>query len=311
MSDQNRKLFDELKSLVTEKSNPNSESIDTASVKEILEIINNEDSKIHSAVQLELSYIEQAVDIVVHAFKNNGRLFYVGAGTSGRLGVLDASECPPTFGSEPDMVHGIIAGGDFALRNSIEGAEDERDGAIAELEKLGFNSKDVLCGLTASNRTPFVLGALDYAKIVGAKTIFLACSPRDKMPFQADVNICPVVGPEVVMGSTRMKSGTAEKLVLNMLTTASFIRMGKTYGNMMIDLQMKCDKLIERSKRVVMMVTGLDYENAGKVLEEADGHVKTAIFMTLSDTNKEMSTKILDDANGFVRVALENFKKEK
>lgn len=309
MTDQNKKLFDELKSLVTEKSNPNSESIDTASVKEILEIINNEDSKIHLAVKGELDYITQAVDIIVSAFKNKGRLFYVGAGTSGRLGVLDASECPPTFGSEPDMVHGIIAGGDFALRNSIEGAEDKRDGAIPELEKLGFNSNDVLCGLTASNRTPFVLGALEYAEGIGAKTIFLACSPRDKMPFQADVNICPVVGPEVVMGSTRMKSGTAEKLVLNMLTTASFIRMGKVYGNMMVDLQMKCDKLVERSKRVVMMATDVTYEKAEKVLKEADGHVKTAIFMIFSDTDKDNARKMLNEAGGFVKTALENLKK--
>jgi len=246
--DDSKKLFEELRTLITEQRNPETEGIDTASIGEILMLISNEDSLVHSAVKKELCAIEDGVVIIVDSFKNGGRLFYIGAGTSGRIGVLDASECPPTFGTDPEIVQGIIAGGYNALIRSQEGAEDNEISSIAELKKRGFCKHDVLCGLTASKRTPYVICALNYARSLGAKTIYITCLPRNMLKTKADVTICPVVGPEVIMGSTRMKSGTAQKMVLNMLTTASFIRLGKVYKNMMVDLQMTSRKLVERSK---------------------------------------------------------------
>lgn len=301
-----KKLFEELKNLITEQSNPETERIDTASVAEILRLISKEDSRVHSAVKEELWAIEEGVNIIVDAFENGGRLFYIGAGTSGRLGVLDASECPPTFGSDPEMVQGIIAGGYNALIRAQEGAEDDKIRGVNDLLARNFCKLDVLCGLTASKRTPYVIGALEYAHRLGAKTIYITCTPRSELKLKADVAICPVVGPEAIMGSTRMKAGTAQKMVLNMLTTASFIRLGKVYKNMMIDLQMTSRKLVERSKRVVMMVTGVDYKTAEKVLHEAKGHVKTAIVMILGNVPLETAVRELSKADGFVRTALQN-----
>jgi N-acetylmuramic acid 6-phosphate etherase len=298
------KLFDELKNLVTERRNPKTSEIDSNSIEEILHIINGEDKQIPYVVEKEIPYIKQAVEILVQAFKNGGRLIYIGAGTSGRLGVLDASECPPTFGTDPEMIRGLIAGGPAALVRSQEGVEDKREQGALDLMKLNFTTRDVACGIAASRRTPYVVGAIEKAREIGAKTIFITCTPREEMNLQVDVAICPVVGPEVIMGSTRMKSGTAQKLVLNMLTTTTMIRLGKVYGNMMVDLQMTSKKLVERSKRTVMIVTDVDYETAEKVLKEANGHVKTALVMILKHVSQEEAQKRLKLSDGFVRGAL-------
>ena len=303
MSD-SRALFVELQSLVTEGRNPRSRAIDRATVPEILEIINEEDHIVPGAVKAELLYIAKAVALVVDAIKLGGRLLYVGAGTSGRLGILDASECPPTFGTPPSMIQGIIAGGPEAVFRSHEGAEDfEEDGARA-LHSAGIRSRDIVCGIAASRRTPFVRGAIREARRVGCKTLFVTCNPRASFDLDVDVAICVVVGPEVIMGSTRMKSGTAQKLVLNMITTASMVRLGKVYENMMVDLQMTAQKLVERSKRTVMMVTGLSYEEASAALHAADGHVKTTLVMILADVPPSEAQRRLEWADGFVRQAI-------
>lgn len=302
-------VFEQIGSLITEAQNPASAEIDMKSTREILEIINDEDQKVPGIVRKEIPYIAQAVDLLVETFKKGGRLFYIGAGTSGRLGVLDAAECPPTYGTPPEMVQGIIAGGEKALVSAQEGSEDQRDQGIKDLLDRGFTKNDVLCGIAASFRTPYVLGALEKAREMGAKTIFVTCNPREKITVPVDIAICPVVGPEVVMGSTRMKAGTATKLVLNMLTTASMIRMGKVFGNMMVDLMMTSRKLEERSKRTVMIVTGVDYATAEKVLKEANGHVKTALVMILANVSAKEAQERLKKADGFVRLALqENLK---
>jgi N-acetylmuramic acid 6-phosphate etherase len=300
------KLFDELKNLVTERRNPNTMDIDSKSVEEILHLMNEEDKTVAQTVEQEIPYIKQAVEIIVNAFEAGGRLIYVGAGTSGRLGVLDASECPPTFGTDPEMVQGIIAGGFEALIRAQEGVEDIKEQGGIDLMKLNFTNKDVACGIAASRRTPYVVGAIERAHQEGAKTIYITCTPRQEMNLNVDVAICPVVGPEVIMGSTRMKSGTAQKMVLNMLTTTAMIRLGKVYGNMMVDLQMNSKKLEERSKRTVMIVTGVDYPAAEKVLSQANGHVKTAIVMILRGVDREEACHRLQMSEGFVRGAIES-----
>ncbi len=297
-------VFNEIKDLVTEARNPASEKIDDKSTIDILKIINQEDQKVPKVVEGEIPYIAQAVDLLVGIFKKGGRLFYVGAGTSGRLGVLDAAECPPTFGTDPEMVQGIIAGGEKALVRAQEGLEDRAELGAKDLLQRGVTKNDVVCGVAASYRTPYVLGAIRKAREIGAKTIYVTCNPRSEIKVEVDIAICPVVGPEVVMGSTRMKAGTATKLVLNMLTTASMIRLGKVYGNMMVDLMMTSRKLEERSKRVVMMVTGVDYERAAAVLKEAKGHVKTALVMILAGISAEEAKKRLQESDGFVRKAI-------
>lgn len=298
-------LFTELKGLATEQQNPNSMDIDTAPIRQILEIINTEDHLVPIAVRRELPYIEKAVEILVAAFRAGGRLFYVGAGTSGRLGILDASECPPTFGSDPSMVQGLIAGGPPAVFRSQEGAEDHEEHGMLAIQEAGVRASDVVCGIAASRRTPFVVGAVKHAREIGCKTLFVTCTPRAEFTLDVDVAICPVVGPEVIMGSTRMKSGTAQKLVLNMLTTASMIRLGKVYQNMMVDLQMTNRKLVERSRRTVMTVTGLGYEEATSILAAAGGHVKTALVMVLAGVDADEARRRLERSEGFVRPALE------
>ncbi|MEX0599160.1 MAG: N-acetylmuramic acid 6-phosphate etherase [Rhodothermales bacterium] len=306
MSDNNPPpLFTEIETLATEQRNPQSENIDLASIREILEIINSEDHKVPIAVRQEIPYIERAVELIVAAFRSGGRLFYVGAGTSGRLGIIDAAECPPTFGTPPEMVQGLIAGGPEAVFRSQEGAEDHESNGIEHAKSTGIRPPDVVCGIAASRRTPYVVGAIKYAREIGCKTLYVTCNPRSEFDLEVDVAICPVVGPEVVMGSTRMKSGTAQKLVLNMLTTASMIRLGKVYKNMMVDLQMSNAKLVERSKRTVMTVTGLSYEDAGIVLERAGGHVKTAVVMELAGVSADDAANRLREAGGFVRRAIE------
>lgn len=298
-------VYRELQNLVTEARNEASNGVDSKSIHQILHIINAEDQRIPAIVEKEIPYIEKAVEILVTAFKNGGRLFYIGAGTSGRLGVLDASECPPTFGTDPGMIQGIMAGGFSALIKAIEGSEDLADQGAADLVEKGFTSKDVVCGIAASQRTPYVIGALEEAKRLGGKSLYITCNHRSELQLDVDVSICPVVGPEVVMGSTRMKAGTATKLVLNMLTTCTMIRLGKVYDNMMVDLQMNSKKLEERSKRTVMMITGVDYKEAEEVLEQSGGHVKTALVMILAEVPAEVAKARLLENDGFVRKAIE------
>jgi N-acetylmuramic acid 6-phosphate etherase len=297
-------LFAEIGALATEQRNPASLRIDTASVRDILEIINTEDHRVPIAVREEIPYIEAAVHIVVDAFRKGGRLIYAGAGTSGRLGVLDAAECPPTFGTNPKMVQGIIAGGEAAMFRAQEGAEDREEAGADDLRSVNAGPNDVVCGVAASRRTPYVVGAVAYARSIGARTLFVTCNPRSDFNLDVDVAICAVVGPEVVMGSTRMKSGTAQKLVLNMITTAAMIRLGKTYENMMIDLQLTNKKLVERSRRIVMTVTGLGYEDSSTLLESAGGHVKTALVMELGGVDSATARERLAAAGGFVRPAI-------
>ncbi|HDQ00678.1 MAG TPA: N-acetylmuramic acid 6-phosphate etherase [bacterium] len=298
-------LYERLKTLITEKQNPETLKIDTMDVEKTLRVINNQDKTVPLAVEKEIPYITKAVHIVVEAFKNGGRLIYIGAGTSGRLGVLDASEIPPTFGADPEMVQGIIAGGYKALTRAQEGAEDIKEDGGKDLMSLNFTAKDVACGISASRITPYVVGAIEKAKQVGAKTLYITCTHREQLELDVDVAICPVVGPEVIMGSTRMKSGTAQKLVLNMITTTAMIQLGKVYTNMMVDLKMTSKKLEERSKRTVITVTGVDYHTAEKVLKQANGHVKTAIVMILSGVDQVEAKRRLELANGFVRGAIE------
>jgi N-acetylmuramic acid 6-phosphate etherase len=287
--------------------------IDALTTEEVLRVINTEDKKIAGAVEAEIPHISQAVEMVVTALASGGRLLYVGAGTSGRLGVLDAVECPPTFGTDPEIVQGMIAGGDKAMFRAQEGAEDREENGSADLAARGVGPADVVCGIAASLRTPYVIGAVKEAKRRGAKTLYVTTNPRSRFDDPAfadlrtaiDVAICPEVGPEVVMGSTRMKSGTAQKLVLNMITTTAMVRMGKVYENMMVDLQMTNLKLKERAKRVVMTVTGLTYEDAARVLEEAGGHVKTAIVMAKAGVSTDEARRRLTVSKGFVRGAIE------
>lgn len=306
MQRQPSELFTEIQRLATEQRNPRSMSIDAASVREILEIINIEDHNVPIAVRGEIPYIAKAVELIVKAFRAGGRLFYIGAGTSGRLGILDASECPPTYGTPPEMVQGLIAGGREAVFRSQEGAEDVEEHGARELQRVGLEPRDVVCGIAASRRTPYVVGGVKYARSIGAGTIYVTCNPRSEFDLDVDVAICPVVGPEVVMGSTRMKSGTAQKLVLNMLTTAAMIRLGKVYQNMMVDLQMTNKKLVERSRRTIMTVTGLSYGDAMDLLERADGHVKTALVMELAGVERDQALELLNHADGFVRKAIES-----
>lgn len=312
MNDQ-KKLFEQLTRLSTEQRNPASMDIDARSIDEILGIISSEDKKVAPAVEHELPYIAKAVEVVVRAIKQGGRLLYVGAGTSGRLGVLDAVECPPTYGTPHGLIQGVIAGGEKAMFKAQEGAEDKEENGAREIDELKVNDKDVVCGIAASLRTPYVIGAVRRAKELGAKTLYVTTNPRSRLhsPEFAevanaiDVAICPEVGPEVIMGSTRMKSGTAQKLVLNMITTAAMVRLGKVYENMMIDLQMTNLKLKERAKRIVMTITGVDYNAAADYLEKAGGHVKTALVMIKANVSKEEAKVRLERADGFVRAAIE------
>jgi len=301
-----KKVFEEIKNLLTEQRNPNTMDIDSKSTLEILRIINEEDKKVPYAVEKEIPYIAQAVDFVVESFKNGGRLLYFGAGTSGRLGVVDAAECPPTFGTPHELVQGFIAGGKEAMFVAQEGAEDKEENGANDVLKANVTSKDTVVGIAASRRTPYVVGAIKKAKELGAKTVFITSNPRKEFNIkEVDVAICPEVGPEVIMGSTRMKSGTAQKLILNMITTTAMIRIGKVYENMMIDLQMTNQKLVERSKRIVMIITGISYEEAEKYLKEAKGNVKTALVMILANVSYEEAVRRLKLSEGFVRQAIE------
>jgi N-acetylmuramic acid 6-phosphate etherase len=303
-------VFQELAGLVTESRNPNTNDIDIMSTEEIVRLINQEDHNVAEAIAKEIPYIVQAADIVAEAFKIGGRIIYVGAGTSGRLGVLDASECPPTFGSDPEMVQGIIAGGFEALVRAQEGSEDKKEQGISDLLEKKISSKDVVCGIAASQRTPYVIGALEEAKKLGAKTIFVICNPREVVQVDVDVAICPVSGPEVIMGSTRMKAGSAQKMVLNILTTTAMIKQGKIYKNMMIDLQQNSQKLIERSKKIIMLATDKNYEEASHFLAESNGNVKSAILMAITGLDLETARTFLDGNDGFIKKALFQWRDE-
>lgn len=296
----------DLDSLLTEQANIRSADIDSKSTLEVLAIINEEDSAVAGAVRCELPRIAQAVERIAEALKSGGRLFYLGAGTSGRLGVLDAAECPPTFGIKPGMVNGLIAGGREALVAAIEGAEDRTDEVVENLKAAQVGEGDVVVGLAASGRTPYAVAGLAYAAQSGAFTIAVCCTPDSPLAAAAKLAITPLVGPEVITGSTRMKAGTAQKLVLNMLTTATMIRLGKVYGNLMVDVQPTNQKLKERAKRIVTEAAGVTSEQAGEVLEEAGWNAKTAIVMLKCGCSSQEAEQRLEAADGLIRGALES-----
>jgi N-acetylmuramic acid 6-phosphate etherase len=269
---------DKLAALLTEQVNPKSRAIDRLPTLDMVRVINDEDRKVAESITPELPNIARAVDAIAEALGRGGRLFYIGAGTSGRLGVLDASECPPTFNVSPDMVQGIIAGGESALSRATEATEDDPSTGAHDLLSRGFTAADVLCGIAASGRTPYVLGAIAEANRLGAVTIGISCTPDSDLSRAAKIAIAPLTGPEIIAGSTRLKAGTATKLVLNMLTTGAFIRLGYVYGNLMVNVQPKNSKLLDRARRIVAAATGLSYEEASTALEAAGNNVKAAIL---------------------------------
>ena len=297
-------LLQTLSTLITEQRNPNSMNVDCLSALEIVQLMNEEDKQVPLAIEKCLPQIAQAVERIVAAFQQGGRLVYIGAGTSGRLGVLDASECPPTFGVSPEMVKGIIAGGERALRHPIEGAEDSKTQAVVDLQTIHFSSKDVLVGIAASGRTPYVIGALEYAKSLDSVTVSIASNPNSAMANIVDIAIDTVVGPEVLTGSSRLKSGTAQKLVLNMLTTASMILMGKCYQNLMVDVQASNEKLKTRAIRIVMQATDCDKALAEETLKQAEQNAKLAIMMILSGLDRAQAEALLEKHQGKLQLAL-------
>ncbi|MCB2298465.1 N-acetylmuramic acid 6-phosphate etherase [Clostridium tagluense] len=295
-----------LKKLTTEGRNENTMDIDRISTLEMVKKINNEDKKVAEAVEKELPKIAEAIDCIVERMYKGGRLIYLGAGTSGRLGILDASECPPTFGISEEMVQGIMAGGKEAIFRAKEGAEDSMELAVKDLKNKNITENDTIVGIAASGRTPYVIGGLEYANEVGALTISITCNANSQVSKTAKISIAPVVGAEVVTGSTRLKSGTAQKLVLNMLSTGAMIKLGKVYGNLMVDVKSTNEKLIERAKLIVCAATGIGIEDATEVLNKTDFDVKLAIFIILSKLNKDEARIILDQNNGYIAKALEN-----
>lgn len=291
--------------LTTEQLNEKTKNIDQLSTKEIVKLINEEDQTVAYAVSEALDDITEAIEVIYKALKEDGRLFYIGAGTSGRIGILDASECPPTFCTPLEMVQGIIAGGPEAIFRAIEGAEDNIEGGKEDLKDKNLTNKDVVVGIAASGRTPYVIGALKYAKEIGAKTIALSCNKNAEISKFADHKIEVIVGPEVLAGSTRLKAATAQKMVLNMITTTTMIKLGKVYKNLMVDLNPSNSKLYERARNIVMLVTGVNYDEANKYLNETNQKVKPAIVMILAKVSFEEALKLLDKAEGNVRKALE------
>lgn len=304
-------LFKELSTLVTESRNPESYEVDIMATEEAVRLFNSEDKKVALAVEKEIPYIVKAVEIVTDVFKKGGRLIYFGAGTSGRLGVLDASECPPTFGVPKGMVIGRIAGGYSALSEAVEGAEDYPENGKKDIVELDVTENDVVCGIAASRRTPYVVGAIEEASKRGARTITIVCNPREHLQYDVDVAICPVPGPEVIMGSTRLKSATAQKMVLNMITSIAMIKLGKVYENMMIDLQQNNLKLVERSKKIIMLAADVDYDIAASCLDKSSGHVKTAIFIALTGIDPVEAKQYIEDSDGFLKIALQKWRDSK
>ena len=284
--------------LTTEQDNPNSRHIDRMTALEMVELINREDAKVAAAVREALPQIAEAVDAIADAIESGGRLFYIGAGTSGRLGVLDAVECVPTFSTPPDLVQGVIAGGAAALTRSVEGAEDDPDLAKRDLRQRGLTERDVVCGIAASGRTPYVIGALQYAGLIGAKTLAVTCNKDSPIGALADIAITVDVGPEIIAGSTRMKAGTAQKMILNMLSTATMIRLGKVYGNLMVDVKVTNQKLEDRACRLVMRLTGMDEAEARQLLAQSNNQVKTAVVMQQRGVSYEDANDLLARAKG-------------
>ncbi len=289
----------------TEARNTASGTIDSLSALQIVELMNSEDAMVAAAVRTQSTSIAAAIDVVAEAFRNGGRLIYIGAGTSGRLGVLDASECPPTFSVPRSMVVGLIAGGPSALTSAIEGAEDRAEQGRADLENISLTARDIVMGIAASGRTPYVLGGLQFAREIGATTIGFACNDESALIPLSDIMIAPVVGPEVITGSTRLKAGTATKMVLNMLTTGAMVRIGKTFGNLMVDLTASNEKLRDRSQRIVSDLTGLSSEAAQKILSECSHQVKTAIVVHHRKLTPEAAREQLKQCNGHLRNALQ------
>ena len=302
-------LIKTLENLVTEGRNKNTLQIDKEDTLGIIELINNEDKTVAYAVEEQKESIAKAVNIIVDRMKQVGRLFYIGAGTSGRIGILDATECPPTYGVDFELVQAIIAGGNQAIFKAIEGAEDDKELGKQDIIDRGVTSKDVICGIAASGRTPYVIGAMEYAKELGCAVLSITMNPNSEMSKKADLPINIIVGAEVIMGSTRMKSGTAQKMVCNMLTTASMVKMGKVYSNLMVDVKTSNEKLVERAKRIIMIATNVKYDVAEKFLEEADNSVKLAIFMIKSGLDKDSAKSILDRQEGYISEALKSIEK--
>ena len=288
--------------LLTEKVNPNTTEIDSFTTFEIIEAILKEDLAVTGAISREKENISKAVDFIVGAIRSGGRLFFIGAGTSGRLGIVESAECPPTFGTDPELVQAIIAGGNSAITDSIEGAEDSLEESVQELKKREFSKNDLVVGIAASASTPFVKSAIEYASEIGSKTVLVTCNEIENP--KSDVTISLLVGPEVIVGSTRLKAGTATKMVLNMLTTASMIRLGKTYGNLMVDVQPKSAKLKDRAIRIVMELCGIDRENAQTLLENADWNVKASVLMNQKSIDLDEAVSLLESNEGFLKKAL-------
>ena len=299
-------MAENLELLTTESRNEQSMQIDTANPIEILRIMNEQDQLVALAVKDVLPDVEAAVQFVFESFKKCGRLIYLGAGTSGRLGVLDAVECPPTFSTDPEMVQGIMAGGEGAFLKAVEGAEDQPDLGVADLKELGLTKDDTVIGIAASGRTPYVIGALRYARSIGAKTVALSCNKNAAISKEADQSIEVIVGPEVLTGSTRLKSGTAHKMILNMISTSSMILLGKAYENLMVDVHVSNQKLKERAIGIIRKITGVSYQQALETLEASDLQVKTAIVMIKTNTNKQEAERLLTEANGYVKKAIQN-----
>jgi N-acetylmuramic acid 6-phosphate etherase len=294
-----------LTTLTTEQRNLRTKNIDQISTAEILKIINDEDQTVAGAIQKVLPHIEGAVETIYRCLKNGGRLFYIGAGTSGRLGVIDAAECPPTFSTPPELVEAIIAGGEQAIQVAVEGAEDDPEQGANDLKQRDLSSLDVVVGIAASGRTPYVIGALSYANKLGAATVALSCNSNAVISRYADHRIEVIVGPEILTGSTRMKAATAHKMVLNMITTTTMIKLGKIYENLMVDVHASNQKLIERSRHIVMTITDVTYDEAALVLEKANQEVKSAIVMIETGVSFEMAKESIEKADGFVRNAIE------
>ncbi|WP_269321879.1 N-acetylmuramic acid 6-phosphate etherase [Oceanobacillus salinisoli] len=295
----------ELSKLTTEKRNPVSVNMDQISTLKILQVINSEDKKVAEAVETVLPEVAVVVEKVYEALRNGGRLFYVGAGTSGRIGIIDASECPPTFMTDPEMIQTVMAGGNGAFFQAVEGAEDNEQQGGKDLQSRGLTDKDVVVGITASGRTPYPIGALKYAQTVGAYTVSLTCNKNSVISRYANTGIEVVVGPEVLTGSTRMKSATAHKMVLNMISTGTMVKLGKVYENLMVDLHASNYKLKERAKSIIMEITDASYEKAGAVLDKTNNEVKPAIVMIEAEVDYEKAKDALDKCKGYVRKAIE------
>ncbi|WP_260632137.1 N-acetylmuramic acid 6-phosphate etherase [Bacillus bingmayongensis] len=293
-----------LENLTTETRNEKTMNLDEMSIIEFLKVMNEEDAKVADSVKQELPQIAKAVEAIVEAKRKGGRLIYIGAGTSGRIGLLDAVECPPTFGTEPEEVVGLIAGGEKAFIKAVEGAEDSKELGIQDLKDIHLTNTDVVVGIAASGRTPYVIGSLEYANSIGAQTVAVSCNKGSAIGKEANIAIEVNNGPEVLTGSTRLKSGTSQKLICNMLSTASMVGLGKVYGNLMVDVQLTNEKLVERAKRIVMEATSCDYETAESYLAKADNKPKIAIVMILAGFSKEEAVQRLEETQGFIRQAI-------